>query len=271
MRSNTNIDFSPGGQYESLPLTVKVNGGSLRAVLRLQISLGVELTLPPVLSVLDVDASIGNVTDVFTYIADITMNVENGESSGTDKCNISADLEYTLAVGAAASATLSLGSHEWGPDYTSTIPIYTTTLASTCAKSQTAIVATAQATQASSTSTDWLDAIGLRDFTSDAVQTYTITQCASTGLVECPVSLQSTIFRTSTGTPAGTTESSVSSTIKFGTNVARVAATSGAPTTDSSHHSILDGTTNGRSNKLTIGLCVGLGVPFLAALAAGVC
>lgn len=73
-----------------------------------------------------------------------------------------ADLEYTLAVRAATGATLSIGSHGWGPEFTSTVPIYTTTLASTCAKSHTASSTTPSA-QTSPTSTGCLDAIGLRD------------------------------------------------------------------------------------------------------------
>lgn len=244
-----------------------MNGGSLRAVIRLQISLGVELALPSILS--DLDASVGVVTDVFAYVADISMNVDSGKSSEPNECDISADLEYTLAVGAAAGATLAIDSHGWGPDFTSTVPIFTTTLASTCAKSQTE-TSTTQFTQSTSTSTDWLDAIGLRDIATNTVQTYTITRCASTGLVECPISLQTTIVQKSTGTSAGTTGTSVPSTIAFGTNVAKVAATTGAPTAYSTHHSVLHGTTNGTSNKLIIGLSVGLGVPFLVALAAGI-
>ncbi|CAI7647209.1 unnamed protein product [Penicillium pancosmium] len=151
------------------------------------------------------------------------MNVESGESSGTNDCDLAADLEYTLVVGAAAGATLWIGSHGWAMDGAPSLP-----------------------------------------------QPFRFT------LLPRPVHVQrarqqlTTIVQTSTGTPAGTTESSVSSTITFGPNVASVAATSGAPTAYSSHHSILDGTTNGTSNKLIIGLCVGLGVPCLAALAAGV-
>ncbi|KAK4118649.1 hypothetical protein N657DRAFT_367267 [Parathielavia appendiculata] len=134
--------------------------------------------------------------------------------------------------------------------------------------------------------------------------------CASPGLVICPASLQTTSILTSTMTlvtavPKGVTPMfpastalTVANTIPFGEGkaVGSIAATSGAPVSyvppppplpppASSSSSVEDGNgggvvgdvgevftgeTGGMSNKLIIGLSVGLGVPAVLAFVAGV-
>lgn len=281
--------FSPGGHYEFLPLTIKVNGGYLRAVLRLQASLGIELSLPNDPSVLKDDIRVGVEADVFAYVADFMMRVDDTSTAETDDCDLSADLEYTLAVGAAAGATVGVGSHKWGPTAESTVPIWYTTLASTCVKSEATSTpsasVSAQITARENVVKGVDDLIGDDgSTTSTRTETYTIVACSSSGLVNCPVSLQTTSVQIATVTSiltvqsgstasfAVNTQSSVTSTIPFGHNSAKLTATSGAPTSytplATCRHSTLDGGT-GTSNKLIIGLRVGLGVPFLAALIIG--
>ncbi|KAL2851917.1 hypothetical protein BJY01DRAFT_232809 [Aspergillus pseudoustus] len=258
----------PGGQYEFLPLTIEANGGYLRAVLRLQASIGVEVNLdiPDVISEVLDDLSIGVVTDLFAYIADIKMNIDGTSANGeASDCDLSADLEYTFAVGAAAGATVGANSHFWGPNVFTTVPIWTTTLTSTCAelKSPSTFISTAASAQITGR------ANGDDLVTTSIEQTYTIIACNSSTLVDCPASLQITSTNTATVTSvltvqSGSPYSAATSTISFGDNAATISAISGAPTTYKS--------TSGGSNhkKLIIGLCVALAGTFLIVLVVGI-
>lgn len=135
-------------------------------------------------------------------------------------------------------------------------------------------------------------------YTSHAREFHTGVTCASEGLALCPQSLLHTTVLTTTKTYVTTvptdveptfpqpTADSVPSTIPFGKNVNRLDATTGVPVSyvpppPSSSSSartardednvvddvkdFLDGETGGVSNKLIIGLSVGLGVPILVA------
>ena len=211
--------------------------------------------------------------------------------------------EYTLAVGVAAGATAALGDHTWGLEPNTTIPLFYTTLADVCA-------ITADATPTPTTG-----AVAARQAADDpALETTTLTtkllytgiSCVSPGLAACPQSLQTTSLRTETKTlvtavPPGVTPTfpastalTVASTIPFGKQVNKLAATSGAPVSyvpppplpsSSARPSgkgdkgwggdvlddvgeVFNGQTGGVSNKLIIGLSVGLGVPVVAAVIA---
>ena len=191
---------SPGGHYEFLPLTIKVNGGYFRAALRLKASLGIELSLPPDLSELDDDIHVGVEAYIFAYVADFTMRVNDTSTAETNDCDLSADLEYTLAVGAGAGATVAVGSHHWGPSADSTVPIWYTTLASTCVESKATSTptasASAQITARENAVKEAVDLIGDDgSTTSTRTETYTIVACDYSGLVNCPVSLQITVSK----------------------------------------------------------------------------
>jgi hypothetical protein len=126
--------------------------------------------------------------------------------------------------------------------------------------------------------------------------TYTGVSCKSS-IINCPASLQVTSQQTVTKThitvvPSGvdptfpeSTYSGVNSTITFGSSASRFAAISGSPTSyvpgtnpsDRSNDHPGNGTFQGvfggkrvrGSNKLIIGVSVGVGIPVLAALIAG--
>lgn len=230
--------------------------------------------------------SAGIETDIFAYVADFALRVNGTAAAEESGCKLAAAAEYTMALGAAAGATAAVDNYTWGPAATTTVPVWYTTLASMCATRK-----TSSASPAGITARAELDS---RDDVSttvvSTVEAFTMVACSSSGLVNCPPSLQYTTSYKRTLTtdvtvqsgssptfPAGT-YASVTSAIPFGTNVRRLAATSGSPTsyvpksssTSTGKVSVLDNSTDGVSNKLIIGLCVGLGVPFLIALGVGI-
>lgn len=227
--------------------------------------------------------SAGIETDIFAYVADFALRVNGTTTAEENGCKLAAAAEYTMALGAAAGATAAVDAYTWGPAATTTVPVWYTTLASMCATSKTSS-ASAEITARAELDSRATTAVS-------TVEAFTMVACSSSGLVNCPAHLQyTTSFKRTVTTdvtvqsgstptfPAGT-YALVTSAIPFGTNVRRLAATSGSPTSympKSSSRStgnvseILDGSTDGVRNKLIIGLCVGLGVPFLIALGVGI-
>ncbi|KAJ5945507.1 hypothetical protein N7454_002346 [Penicillium verhagenii] len=282
--SNVSSVTMPGGVYEFLPVTIAGNG-SIQAILSLQASLGVNVYSKQE-DLLDTSFSAGVGADIFAYVADFQLEVDGSTTADDGDCELAVVAEYTMAVGAAAGATVAIDAIAWGPSPNTTIPVWYTTLASICATSKTSSATTSAVITARAE-------LGARDdsttTTISTTESYTIVNCQSQGLVNCPVTLQSTtstervitstvtVQSGSSATFPATTISSVTSTVEFGTNVRSLRATAGSPTsydpstaTDSTGGIILDGTTDGTSNKLIIGLSVGLGLPFLAALIVGV-
>ncbi|KKK13637.1 hypothetical protein ARAM_000775 [Aspergillus rambellii] len=278
----------PGGRVEFLPITIE-GQGSLQALLQLEASLGFEVSAQDLAP--EISFSAGIAGEAFAYVADFLVQVNSSTSDDAD-CKLAAAAEYTLAVGAAAGATVAVNTYQWGPAPSTTIPIWYTTVASLCAGSKTASSAvTSQAT------------LDRRDWSTTAVSTsstYTIVGCISAGLVHCPASLQTTtsIEKTMTtilSVPSGaedvtypaSTFASVTSAIPFGEHAHTLSATSGTPTsyvpppvatqtsTNTTDSGGLDDDgdddddNHSNDNKLIIGLSVGLGVPILIVLAAG--
>ncbi|KAJ5656691.1 hypothetical protein N7507_008641 [Penicillium longicatenatum] len=285
--SNVSSISVPGGIYEFLPVTI-AGEGSLQAILSLKASLGVDMSSSSLEDV--VTFSAGVEADVFAYVADFLLQVNGSTAVDDGDCELAAVAEYTMAFGAAAGATVAVEEYSWGPSPNTTVPVWYTTLASVCATSK-----------ASSTTSAMITAraeLNARDDVSTAAvsstESYTIVNCLSSGLINCPVNLQNTtsyqrivtsevtVQSGSSATFPANTFASVTSAIPFGTNVRSLLATSGSPTSyipatststtsaTGGGSSVLDGTTNGTSNKLIIGLSVGLGVPFLAALILGI-
>ena len=237
-------------------------------------------------------------------MAEFLTNITFGaELAAQEACELKIVQEYTLAIGAAAGATVAIGEHTWGLEPNTTIPLFYTTLADVCAIT------------ADATPTPTAGAVAARQEANDPnLETTTLTtkviytgiSCASPGLTACPQSLQTTSLRTETQTlvtavPPGVTPTfpastalSVASTIPFGKQVNKLAATSGVPVsyvppppppTSTARPSgdgdkgwggdvlddvgeVFNGQTGGVSNKLIIGLSVGLGVPIVAAVIA---
>lgn len=267
----------------------------------LKATLGVKMD-PPSDSAYDFVFSAGIETDVFAYVADFLLQV-NGSATdtGKDDCDLAAVAEYTFAVGAAAGATIAIDkSHSWGPSPDTTIPVWYTTLASLCATTKTATPAAASVITARA-ELDQQDSSSLTTTTSTT--TYQIVNCMSSGRINCPINLQNTTTQQAVVTSVLAVESGSTVTlptngvsalvtgIPFGSKSHRLDAISGTPTSyvpppppTSTHAAasststgnnagsgsgIVGGKTNGTNDKLIIGLSVGLGVPFLAAVLAG--
>jgi hypothetical protein len=207
--------------------------------------------------------------------------------------------EYTLLVGANAGATVAVDDHTWGPTPHTQVPLWYTTLANVCAVGGSSTVAgsaavtssgngaaaTSSGSAATSSKGGFFNSLlprqALTTTTTKTTETYTATGCLSTGLVNCPASLQSisvnTVTKTlttsipsgSTASWAATTQNTVS-TIAFGNNAHEINPSSGTPTSyvpgpTSGITSIVDGKTGGVSNKIIIGVVVGVGLPLLLA------
>ncbi|GFN13543.1 hypothetical protein AtubIFM55763_011702 [Aspergillus tubingensis] len=275
----------PGGRMEFLPVTVQGHG-TLRALLQVQTSIGFQISTPNSISVfeyLSFSAGIGG--EVSAYVADFLLQID-ASTSNDAHCGFEAVAEYTLAVGAAAGATVAVDTYQWGPTPNTTVPVFYTTLDSFCAgykKSPATITPSATLGQRN-------------DLVTTTVSTstkYTIVDCSSQGLINCPVYLQRTTSVKSTMTTVLTVESgidatypastfsSLTSAIPFGSNARRLGSTSGTPvsyvpptaTATSSAHPNTDDDHNhnnshSNNHKLIIGLSVGLGFPAVVALAA---
>ncbi|KAF2964160.1 hypothetical protein GQX73_g9414 [Xylaria multiplex] len=290
-----------GGSFEFLPVTVQSANGVLTATLRVGMHAGVSVENDQLSTFLSV--STGAEVLVYADLAEFTTNITAVPDGDNSDCQLRVQQVYQLALGAAAGATLVVGPETWGPNPSTNIPIFYTTLADECAKSVPKTSSATIITTPIPTVAARADASMTTTTISDEV-TFTGLVCISTGLAECPGSLQSTAKVTSTRTlvvevPSGskatfpaTTQDAISETIPFAKNVKIVDATTGSPvsyvpppppTTSSSTTTTAgsegqsdasdDGTLgniNGVDTRLIIGLTVGLGVPFLAAVAVGI-
>ncbi|KAL2167198.1 hypothetical protein VTG60DRAFT_1610 [Thermothelomyces hinnuleus] len=333
-----------GGRFEFLPVTIVSGHVTLKAILRVGLHAGFQSGTATLLSNISDDIlpdllekfrdltkfSYGMEVGVFANVAEFLTNITGGaEQAAKEGCAIKIVQEYTLALGAGAGATIAVGSHSWGVQPTTSVPIFYTTLADVCAitadapkpTSPPAITTTATTNNrlvrrerfTALVSSELFDPEGDEDtptavaYTSRAREFHTGITCASEGLAVCPQSLLRTTVLTTTKTYVTTvptdvepsfpqpTADTVPSTIPFGKNVNKLAATTGVPVSyvppppssstaaRTARHGndkdgdggvlddigdVLNGKTGGVSNKLIIGLSVGLGVPiFVAAIA----
>jgi hypothetical protein len=219
---------------------------------------------------------------VFANVAEFITNVTY--TPGNEECELRVIQEYNMAVGALAGASAVVEFlHEtmsWGPVIGTSIAIFTTTLAEACAIKATATAAQVVITSAPEKRDDLTETVISTELTSTGVS------CKVTSLVNCPNSEQVTTktkfsSTITTSVPSGvdatwptTTFDTVQRTIAFGSQVKSIKAMSGSPTpyvappgedgNDGNH--TLDGKTGGVSNKVIIGVCVGLVLPILAAI-----
>ncbi|KUJ12374.1 uncharacterized protein LY89DRAFT_623534 [Mollisia scopiformis] len=269
-----------GGNFEFLPVTIESAGVQLTALLKVGIQAGLNVAAPPFkLDGVKFDTfSAGAAVGVYMNVAEFITNVTANPAGNVTGCEVLVEEVYSMAIGAQAGATLALNDYSWGPTPNTSTAVFYTTLASRCAlSSATSAALTARAAQAT----------GLTTTTLTTSDTYTATQCLSTGLLNCPISMQTTSKQTVTSTlvtsvPSGSTatfpttiQNSVANTIAFGTNVKALTSTSGTPTsfnptsTPTGITGVIDGKIGGVSNKLIIGVSVGIGVPFLVGVIAG--
>ncbi|SPO04378.1 uncharacterized protein DNG_07063 [Cephalotrichum gorgonifer] len=291
-----------GGQFEFLPVTLESAGVVFKAVLRIGLQAGIKVSTPDI-SVLGIDvveASAGVEVGVYANVAEFITNVTVSAGDDDEECGLRIAESYQLALGANAGASVALGEHTWGPVPATEIPVFYTTLAEACAIKK----SPATGIPPAPTSTADLerradDEEGLTTTTLTTKVVYVGVACMSTGLVNCPVSLQSTTKSTATKTlvtavPSGssaafpeTIQTTVSKTVAFGNGAQKILASSGspvsyvpppttsapAPTSSGSGgggaDEFFNSETGGVSNRVIIGVSIGLGVPVLIGAIAG--
>ncbi|CBF75982.1 hypothetical protein AN3520.2 [Aspergillus nidulans FGSC A4] len=277
----------PGGRMEFLPVVIEGHG-SLQALLLLEASVGFEIASPNSILADIASFSAGIGAEVFAYVGDFLVQADASTSDDAD-CAVEVVAEYTLAVGAAAGATVAVAEYEWGPAPSTTVPIFYTTLASICAGSKTSSPTTTPVSTLEERDND----LEKTTTTVSTTSTYTMVSCSSKGLVNCPVRLQSTTSVERALTTVLTVGPNMEATfpvdtfttlegaISFGNNVRTFGALSGTPVSyvppqptsseTGSAESVGSADDGGNSNKtqLIIGLSVGLGVPAVIAIAIG--
>lgn len=293
--------FSNGGDFEFLPVTIKSASVILVASLRIGVKAAFGFSIP-----LDIDNSgikgaqnagvleigAGVEAGVWVDIAKFKTNITVAPATNGNECELRVIEEYEMAIGANAGASLSIWEYDWGPELEVSIPVYYTTLTDICAISKTTTATTEAATATGSIQ----PRDGLETTTSEIEVTLTAIKCSSTGLANCPVSLQTTLKNTVTKTLTATiapgaeatftTDSPIVSAIAFGTNIRNMDAINGSPTSwipkssapsgsgdedgdGGEVHNVFDKETGRVSNKIIIGVSVGLGIPVLLGIIAG--
>jgi len=240
--------------------------------------------IPTVLDVANVSATAGVELALFANVAEFVTNITYVPDD--DDCKLKVIQEYNLALGALAGASIEVDmpfieAMTWGPVASVTTAIFTTTLAEACA-----IEATSKpSVEPSPTGVDKREDLETITLTTTTVTTGV--SCKTTNKAMCPnneqVSTKATITRSLvTAVPSGETPTfpetvftKVPATKKFGSQVKSIKAMTGSPTPyvappdeDGSDdvHDLVDGSTGGVSNKVIIGVCVGLVLPILAAI-----
>lgn len=265
--------FSNGGQFEFLPVTLASADIELQAILRIGAYLGSEVSVLGT----KLTASAGVTAGIFADIADFSTAITMG--NGT--CEVFVEETYQLAVGAAAGASVALLDTTWGPTPNKTTALFSTTLGTACGHLTTspATTSTALRPRAGYAKRDLLTT------TLSTVETYTGVACRSAGLVNCPVSLQSTTKQSTTkflttaisdgetaSFPTSTPTSVSISPVAFGSNAASLCHNSGTPVpcTSKSDKSKDDGNEDAKKRIIT-GVTIGLGVPVLLGAIVGFC
>ncbi|KAL1801527.1 hypothetical protein ACET3X_001869 [Alternaria dauci] len=291
-----------GGQFEFLPVTLESASVSISAALRIGAHCGLQVTQPqnPISDAFGTwappDVQAGIEVAVFANVAEFTTNVTY--TPDDEECELKVIQEYNFAVGAIAGASVAVEflneTKTWGPVAEVSTAIFTTTLAEVCGIQGKPTPAQATITPAPERRQD------LSAATISTVITRSGVSCIVPGLVNCPNSAQvttSTTFKSTmtTSVPSGVeatwpveTTDAVDETVAFGTQAKTMIAVSGKPTpyvappVDDGEDSEegeegeegeeddrlpgLNGVTGGVSNKVIIGVCVGVILPILAAV-----
>ncbi|KAK3339867.1 hypothetical protein B0T25DRAFT_523544 [Lasiosphaeria hispida] len=303
----SNVAF-PGGQFEFLPVSIVSPGVVLKGILRVGLKLGLELDtggIAPILDNTPFNIKAGIVAEVFANVAEFITNVTGpapapkNSKPATNPCDLNVIEAYQFALGAAAGATVAVGFQTWGPIASESTPLFYTTLASACAIRKplppTAPPAppgptTPSLTRAATTTSGGGGLFGrqasLTTTTTTTTVVFTGESCKSSGLINCPASLQvSSTYKSTmtliTALPLGaeptfpiTRVASVESPVAFGGGVREMVSSSGVPTSfvpgptgaAGAVKGWLEGSTGGLGNKVLLGLVVGLGVPLLAGI-----
>lgn len=274
-------------------MTVESPGVVLKATLRVVAEIGVDVGTYNILDLEKIRA--GASASVFVNIAEFTTNVTLPEDDEVDTCAIRVVDSYQLRLGAEAGATLVLGEHTWGPVPQTDIPLWYTTLPGVCGHTSTTTITSEGALVTARAAAPDDDDEDLTTVTTTTKIIYTGTSCLSSGLTNCPVSLQTTTQATTTTTltttvspgaettfAASFTRDTVVSPIAFGANVVSMTATSGSPVSyvppkptssikggsggDSGGFdsgSTAEGSGRKNHTAVIVGVTVGVGVPLL--------
>jgi hypothetical protein len=227
---------------------------------------------------------------VFANIAEFNTNITY--AADDEECKLKVIQEYNFAVGAIAGASVAVEffneTKTWGPVAEVSTAVFTTTLAEVCGIQGKPTAAQATITPAPERRQDLTETVISTEITRSGVS------CRIQGPANCPNSEQvttSTKFSSTitTSVPSGVeatwpveTSNAVNETVAFGTQAKTMIAVSGKPTPYiappsedgsadvSTYGSVeahgVDGTTAGVSNKVIIGVCVGVVIPVLAAI-----
>lgn len=278
-------------------------GAILHAVLRIGIKSGFSLSagFGPEVEVFNktgrfqlgagIEASAyANAAEFITNVTAANRNDLSARGEDGAACDLILQQGYQMAIGAAAGASVQLLDNVWGPVPKTEIPIFYTQLSTGCATTKaTSTVAPTASIVARADSGD----ISISTTTTEVE--YVALQCLSAGMTNCPASLKSRVTNivsttltatiTSGQSPVwatNTAQSTVTSPVPFGAKAMTMTASSGKPTSfvppietsgsneDGSKGSVIEGSTGGASNKLIIGLSVGLGVPLIVAIVAAI-
>lgn len=292
------LNSSNGGQFEFLPVEIESAGAVFSATLRVGMHAGFNMKSdesPTFFGHKIPSIGAGIEVGVFANVAEFTTNV-TAQPDNQD-CEVGVVQSYQFALGAAAGATANVGSDTWGPVISTSVPIWYTEMASGCAVK--GYATSTIGTPSAETTTVAAKRKDMSTATITSIATYTGVNCLSIGLVNCPVSLQNTSQATVTSTivtvvPSGTDDHDISwpvnvqntvmTSAAFGNKAMTLAPTTGSPvsyvpppptstsTSNSSAAGIIGkvGDEGHRVPKrIIIGVSVGLGVPILLAIAAG--
>jgi len=282
---------SNGGQFEFLPVTLESASITMQAALRIGAHCGLEVVMPeppPGLGMLDklspqVEAGIE--VAIYANIAEFNTNVTY--AADDEDCKLKVIQEYNFAVGAIAGASVAVEwfneTKTWGPVAEASTAIFTTTLAEVCGI-QGKPTPAPTITPGPERREDLTPTVISTEITRSGVS------CKIQGPANCPNSQQVTTSKTfmsiiTTSVAPGVeatwpveASDTVKETVAFGTQAKTMRAVSGKPTPyvappdedgkdGSDHvHDLVNGSTGGVSNKIIIGVCVGLVLPILVAI-----
>ncbi|KAI1030139.1 hypothetical protein LB504_010413 [Fusarium proliferatum] len=281
-----------GGDFEFLPVTLESAGVVFKAVLRVGVKAGFEIASPEVSIAGKTIFNVGGGVEVgvFANIAELITNITLSTDEDDD-CSLRLEEVYQIAVGAAAGASVAIDDITWGPVPETEIPVFYTTLGHACASQRSSDASSSVTTSPALEERGINDDKGEMETTTLSTKaTFVVVACQSEGLVNCPMSLQTTSKYTTTRTHVTVipTDSdadfpksvshTITSLIPFGSGAKKLVAMSGAPSSyvpptttpsakENGKNDDSDGTSNemsgGVSKSVIIGVSVGLGVPFL--------
>lgn len=282
-------------------MTVDTSGLVFDATLRLGVTAGLNMSQD--LGKDFIKLAAGSSATVYTDLARFTTNITTPETlelaTRDENCLMPVVESYEFGLGALAGAFVQFRDEKWGPTPNTSVQIYYTTLYSACAIKPTSSRASNDARQTAQALL--AERADLTETEVTSVVTITNIVCQSTGLRNCPASLQTTVQVTTTSTaivsvaegeapafPATATTGRIAAVAAFGEAVQKLTGSSGSPVsyvppTETDGSSIGDGVSgtiddtkdeyNGMSEefkRLVIGLSAGLGGAFIAAVAAGI-